>query len=312
MNEREIKIIEDKLSVDYDDLDLVAEDKAAHANRKLDLLMLQTERQLSNIEGEVIKIREKFSKEVAALKNHFTHEIARTRSGTKKVRSHQAHLQGCVHRLVAAKDKEIEKLKKELEAARAAQQSEQIEMNVPKLDPRAATFAIYDSIIFAISNWSTDGDTAPDFELACQSILFPVVYERVMRGEDDYYIEEVPCSAMEIVKRGREYVKMLRSTCEGSLVAPDVWESHAGMVQEWWVRDALPMLYGARSNEWDEDNPLSLLEVLEWRDQPASRALHFPLIFDGMALVEKNRDLIRESTGLPAFNKTTLQTRLQP
>jgi hypothetical protein len=45
---------------------------------------------------------------------------------------------------------------------------------------------------------------------------------------------------------------------------------------------------------------------------PASRALHFPLIFDGMELVERFRDEIRETTGLPDFTRSTLTTRLDP
>ena len=181
-----------------------------------------------------------------------------------------------------------------------------------RVDPRASTLAIFDSIVFAMSNWSNEGDTAPDFELACQSVLFPTIYERVMKNEDDYYIEEVPVSALEVVKRGREYIKMLRDTAQASLVDPNVWESYAPMVQEWWVNDALPLLYGARSDEWDADTPFSLLEVQTWKSQPASRALHFPLLFDGMELVEKHRDQIRETTGLPEFNKQTLQTRINP
>ena len=177
---------------------------------------------------------------------------------------------------------------------------------------RASTFAIYDSILFAIENWSSDGDTAPDFTIACQSVLFPVIYERVMRGQADYYLPEVPPSALEVVKRGREYVQHFRGSCEASLADPEAWSEHVGAVQQWWVRDALPLLYGARADEWDEDKPLSLTEILEWRDQPASRALHFPLIFDGMELVEKHRDQIRENTGLPEFTRQTAQTRLQP
>ena len=166
---------------------------------------------------------------------------------------------------------------------------------------KAQTLAIFDSVIFAISNWSTDGGTAPDFELACQSVLFPIVYERVMSGDSDYYVDEVPSSAMEVVKRGREYVKHLREVCTASLVDPDTWNEHANSVH-----------YGGRSDEWDEDTPLSLDAALEWRDQPASRALHFPLIFDGLELVKKHGDIIRETTGLPEFNLNTLQTRLQP
>ena len=180
------------------------------------------------------------------------------------------------------------------------------------VDPRASTLAIFDSIVFAISNWSNEGDAAPDFELACQSILFPVIYERVMKGEDDYYMEEVPSTAYEVVAMGREFVKHLRNICNASLVDEKAWETHAPSVQRWWVNDALPHLYGARADEWAEDKPFSLLEVQEWKAQPAARALHFPLIFDGYELVEKHRDQIRETTGLPEFNKQTLQTRLQP
>ena len=212
--------------------------------------------------------------------------------------------------------RKLERSEKALQQAKqnTPQENRPIAGNLPlgKADPRAATLAIYDSIIFAISNWSTEGDSAPDFELACQATLFPTIYERVMKGEDDYYIEEVPSSALEVVKRGREYVKMLRETCHASLLEPSVWENFEPMVHEWWINDALPLLYGARAEDWDKDVPLSLIEIQSWKQQPASRALHFPLIFDGMELVEKHRDQIRETSGLPAFNKQTLQTRLQP
>ena len=204
--------------------------------------------------------------------------------------------------------KRIEELEKYGVATTDGVMSAQELENVKK----ASTLAIYDSIIFAISNWSTDGDAAPDFELTCQAALFPTVYERVMSGESDYYLEKVPPAADVVVQRGREYVKHFRNICNASLVDPAAWNEHAKEIQQWWVRDALPLIYGARADEWDDDVGLTLDEALEWKDQPASRALHFPLIFDGMELVEKHRDEIRDSTGLPDFNKRTLQTRLQP
>lgn len=203
---------------------------------------------------------------------------------------------------------EMDKLKASLAAAPVVVPNE-IEISEVK---KAATLAIYDSIIFAIGNWSTEGDTAPDFELACQSMLFPVIYERVMRGEEDYYLEKVPPAAPIVVQRGREYVKHFREVCTSSLVDPNAWDAHAREIQQWWIRDALPLIYGARADEWDEDIGLSLTEILEWRDQPASRALHFPLIFDGMEMISKYRDQIRDTTGLPEFNKTSLETRLNP
>jgi len=137
------------------------------------------------------------------------------------------------------------------------------------------------------------------------------VYERVMSGETDYLIEKVPPAASEVVKRGRELVQYIRAVEESSLINPVVWDRTHETIREWIVGDALPLLYGARDPKWDEDEPLSLEEVLEWRDQPASRALHFPLIFDGMELVERFRDDIRETTGLPDFTRSTMTTRLE-
>lgn len=177
---------------------------------------------------------------------------------------------------------------------------------------KAKTLAIFDAILFAIDNWSTDGQTAADVVLACQSVLFPVVYERVMKGNEDYYIEKVPVVAPEIVKRGRELVKHIRDISTASLVDLATWNEHANIVQQWWTNDALPLIYGARDPDWDDDSTLSLGAMEEWRDMPASRALHFPLIFDGMELVERFRDEIRETTGLPDFTRSTLTTRLDP
>ena len=176
---------------------------------------------------------------------------------------------------------------------------------------KAKTIAIFDSILFAISNWSNDGQIAPDIELACQAVLFPTIYERVMGGEDDYVIEKVPTSADEVVKRGRELTKYIRTVSDSSLSSPETWLKHHGEIREWIIGDALPLLYGARDAKWDDDESLSLEEILEWKEQPASRALHFPLIFDGMELVERYRDTIRQETGLPDFNKRTLETRLE-
>jgi hypothetical protein len=177
---------------------------------------------------------------------------------------------------------------------------------------KAKTLAIFDAILFAIDNWSTDGQIAPDVLLACQSVLFPTVYERVMNGNKDYYVEKVPVAALEIVRRGRELVRHIREVSDQSLVDPDTWKEHASMVHQWWVGDALPLIYGARDPDWDSDEPFSLVEMEEWRDMPASRALHFPLIFDGMELVSRFNEEIRETTGLPEFTRTTVSTRLEP
>lgn len=177
---------------------------------------------------------------------------------------------------------------------------------------RGRTLAIFDSILFNISNWSTTGDTAPDFELVSQSILFPAVYEQVMSGPEGYLLDSVPPSALEIVRRGREWVRHLRQTCERSLVDPDAWNQYQSEVTSWWLDDALPLIYEYRNPEWDDIEAFSQQEMIAWRDFPANRALSFPLIFDGMETVRRYRDEIRETSGIPELDKQAMQTRLDP
>jgi hypothetical protein len=177
---------------------------------------------------------------------------------------------------------------------------------------RARTFAIFDAILFNISNWSSTGDTAADFELISQSILFPVVYEQVMSGPEGYLLDTVPPCALEVVRRGREWVKHLRRTCERSLVDPDVWTRYQPSVVEWWLNDALPLIYEYRNPEWDDLEAFSQQEMIAWRDFPANRALSFPLVFDGMEMVMRYRDEIRESSGIPELDRRAMQTRLDP
>ena len=200
----------------------------------------------------------------------------------------------------------------ELEA-RLADYEEQalfVEAEDPLLT-KASTIAIFDSILFAIENWSTDGDTAPDFSLACQAILFPLVYDQVMNGNEHYHLKRVPDAALEVVKRGREYIKFIRSVCPVGLTEAQAWTNHIPMISKWWINDALPLLYGARDPAWESNSILSLEDIMVWRDQPASRALKFPLIFDAMDLVDRYGESIRETSGLPKFTLDTLNTRLE-
>lgn len=177
---------------------------------------------------------------------------------------------------------------------------------------QAKTLAIFDTILFNISNWSTAGDTAPDFELASQSILFPVVYEQVMKGDEDYFIEEVPPVSLEVIRRGREWVKALRESSPQSLMDPSVWKLHQPAVVSWWLNDALPMIYNVYGETWENIEPFSQQEMVAWRDFPADRALSFPLIFDGMETMKKYRDEIRETTRLSQLDTHAVQTRLDP
>lgn len=222
--------------------------------------------------------------------------------------------------ILRAKEKALEREKKvllakiaELELKLAQYESSgkaQVYDRVPIA--QATTLSIYDSIIFAICNWSTDGQTAPDIELACQSILFPCIYQNVMEGLEDYYFDQIPSSALLVVQRGREYVQHLRSI-EDHFITDDMrWQQYAPLIQEWWINDGLPILYGARDDDWEKVIPKTLDEMIVWRDQPASRALEFPLIWDGMELVKTHSESIREHSGLPEFNKQQITTRLEP
>ena len=204
----------------------------------------------------------------------------------------------------------IRELEKKLELAQRGDVSREIAANLEGLE-KAKTIAVFDSILFAIENWSSDGQTAPDITMVSQSVLFPTVYERVMKGNEDYFVEKVPAAASEVVRRGREFVQHIREVSVAPLSDPAAWETHAELVQQWWIRDALPLIYGARDPEWEEDKQFSHVEIMEWREQPASRALDFPLIFDGMELIDRYRDQIRDSTGLPEFTKQTQHTRIE-
>ena len=260
-------------------------------------------------------VRSSVDKILISLEDRHRYRMTTLQRQTDLLEKKVAELPELVERVVASEKKadakRIKELEDQIEALRQGglikAATEVAQVGVEK----AKTIAIFDSILFAISNWSNDGQTAHDIELACQSVLFPAVYERVMGGQSDYVIEKVPPAAQEVVKRGRELVQHIRTVEESSLLTPASWGRHHTFIREWIVGDALPLLYGARDPKWDEDDVLSLDEILEWRDQPASRALHFPLIFDGMELVERFRDEIRETTGLPDFTKDTMSTRLE-
>ena len=161
-----------------------------------------------------------------------------------------------------------------------------------------------------MEEWSTVDAPASDFRLISQSLIFKIVYEPIMQGENDYYLEQIPVAALEIVRRGREYISSIRETHPAAMTDPKVWEQVQEAIHEWWINDALPLLYGARDDSWIDVEPYNLDEMLAWRDQPASRALDFALIWDGSELVNKYGDQIRETTGIGEFQKKHMQTRL--
>jgi hypothetical protein len=160
----------------------------------------------------------------------------------------------------------------------------------------ATTMSILEVILRSVS------EGAEDFRMISESFFFPAVVERVVQGnEEAYFLDEVPASAALVVERGRKYVKWVRETCETHLTDPLAWNEYSPMICDWWRNDALPLLYSSRDEQWDIDVPLSLQEMLIWRDSPADRPLHFSSIFDAYEIYKKNKDLVYESSGVRNF-----------
>jgi len=176
---------------------------------------------------------------------------------------------------------------------------------------RAKTFAIIDTILFTIENWASDDSPAPDITLASQATIFPVFLQAAGQGDENYYLTEVPASAALVVERGREFVRKFREEEHISVLDPTGWAVLQPVLHKWWTRDAMPLLYGAGYEGWEFEEPYTLEQMMTWRDREMSRALDFPVIFDGYELVRKYGDEIREETGLPAFSRQMLKSRIK-
>jgi hypothetical protein len=160
----------------------------------------------------------------------------------------------------------------------------------------ASTVAILDSLLRHISR------DAEDFRMASEAFLFPAVYERVMANtEEAYFLEDVPSSMDLLIDRGRAYVQWTREEYYTHLTNPATWEEATPIIADWWRNDALPLLYGARDEQWDLDVPLSLQEMMVWRDNPAERPMHFSAVFDALEIYQKHKDAIFESSGLKDY-----------
>lgn len=193
--------------------------------------------------------------------------------------------------------REVRRLERELALLRKnglpAVSEKAINSNEAKV---ASTVAILDSLLRHISR------DAEDFRMASEAFLFPAVYERVMANtEEAYFLEEVPSSMDLLVDRGRAYVEWTREEFYTHLTNPATWEDATPVIAEWWRNDALPLLYGARDEQWDLDIPLSLQEMMIWRDSPAERPLHFSAVFDAFEIYQNHKDAVFESSGLKDY-----------
>ena len=146
--------------------------------RRLDAALVKQEESLVQLKARNRERETQFEKNIVSL-----------RTKIEEVRAAANEYKDTIERESKRKERdllrEIERLKK-LSADRPAQQE-----NLEGLE-KAKTLAIFDSILFGIENWSADGQTAPDITMVSQSVLFPTVYERVMKGNEDYFVEKVP------------------------------------------------------------------------------------------------------------------------
>jgi polyhydroxyalkanoate synthesis regulator phasin len=193
--------------------------------------------------------------------------------------------------------REVRRLEKELALLRKSTEGVIAPADVSESNLKVATaIGIFDTILRHMC-----GD-AEDFRVASEAFLFPAVYERVVDGiEEAYYLSEVPAAATLVIQRGKEYITWLRAEYDTHITDPETWGESIDYVGDWWRNDALPLLYGARDEQWDIDMPLSLQEILIWRESPADRPLNFPKIFDAYEVYRKHKDQIYANSGLRDF-----------
>jgi len=201
-------------------------------------------------------------------------------------------------KLEREKGREVRQLQHELKQVRALLAEQSKEPTVSKETLRiASTMTVFESVLQHICQ------NAQDFRLASYSFLFPAVFERMVRCEvEDYFLDELPVSAMEVIRRGKEYVAWLREDCETHVTDPDAWEVYNDEICDWWRNDALPLLYGCRDEAWDVDMPMSYHEMMLWQNEPAERPLLLSGVFDAYEIYRKHKEDVYASSGVRDFD----------
>ena len=193
--------------------------------------------------------------------------------------------------------REVRRLERELALLRSASKGVITPAEATKSDLKVATtIGIFDAILRNMC------EGADDFRLASEAFLFPTVYERVMDGgEEAYYLEEIPPAATLVIKRGKEHIAWIREEYDTHITDPETWQLAIDYITEWWRNDALPMIYGARDDQWDIDVPLTLQEILLWKESPGDRPLNFSKVFDAYEIYRKHKDDIYGPSGIRDF-----------
>ena len=254
---------------------------------------------LTNIKKKVSKLRihvEEVSADLEKMETKFENILS-------QAEIYKAKLEREMGREVRRLERELALLRKTAGGAKTPAEATESDLKV------ASTVGIFDTILRHMC------EGAEDFRLASEAFLFPAVYERVMEGtEDAYFLEEIPTAATLVIKRGKEHIAWIREEYDTHITDPETWPLAIDYITEWWRNDALPMVYGARDEQWDIDVPLSLPEVLQWKESPGDRPLNFPRIFDAYEIYRKHKDEIYEPSGIRDFELKlfTFQTEEAP
>jgi ribosomal protein S6 len=264
-----------------------------------------TRTSLTNLKKKLSKLRiqvEEFSADLEKIDTKFENVLS-------QAEIYKAKLEREMGREVRRLEKELTLLRNGPLGTMSVEKATEVDKKV------ASTVGIFDTVLRHMC------DSAEDFRLASEAFLFPVVFERVMEGsEEAYFLEEIPPCAPLIIQRGKEHIEWVRGEYSTHITDPDTWPEVIDYIVEWWRNDALPMMYGARDEQWDIDLPLSLQEILLWRESPGDRPLNFPKIFDAYEIYRKHKDEIYGTTGLREFelklftfeNEETPQSRFGP
>jgi hypothetical protein len=245
-----------------------------------------TRTSLTNLKKKLSKLRiqvEEFSADLEKIDTKFENVLA-------QAEIYKSKLEREMGREVRRLERELAILSKSVKENPSLPDANETDRKV------ASTVGIFDTILRHMCA------NADDFRLASEAFLFPAVYERVMDGgEDAYFLEEIPPAATLVISRGKEYIAWIREEYDTHISDPETWPNAIDHVVEWWRNDALPMMYGARDEQWDIDVPLTLQEILLWKESPADRPLNFSKIFDSYEIYRKHKDETYGTSGLREF-----------
>jgi hypothetical protein len=74
----------------------------------------------------------------------------------------------------------------------------------------------------------------------------------------------------------------------------DLWDTYAPDIQNWWVNTALPIIFGERDPDWDNQVFPTHDEMKLWSDGEYSQRKHFPAVSDLVDIAKEHAVAISE------------------